>query len=225
MTEATTGHGLLPDDQGRFAERRARDGGHFLHLNGRRLNALTHQRGAQGDPERRWVDMLRLCQEHHQSSVTLLLDLPAGGADGVHDVVEDERLDGAGMTVGSGEIERFLLSALDAADERVGPAAGAAVAGGRHLQAVAHLIADQRQGAREEDGDQHLGAILSGRHWPVVGIDHFGDDEVLEEVQAGVLAALGSDAGGLGGAVDCTVDGPRRPLPAGGWRLSALRRR
>ena len=52
--------------------------------------------------------------------VAALSDLPAGGVDAVHDAVEDERLDSARLSVGCGEGERFLLAALDVADQDVG---------------------------------------------------------------------------------------------------------
>src|SRR5829696_842940 len=147
----------------------------------------------------------------------MLLYLPAGGGDAVHDVVEDERLDGAILPIRRGEAQRFLLSALDAGDKGVGPAAGTVMAG-RQLEAVAHLVADQRQGAGEQDGDEYLGAVLAGWHRPVVGVDDFGDDEVLEEVHSGVLAAFGGDPGGFGGTVDieCWSTPGCASEPAGG---------
>jgi hypothetical protein len=55
------------------------------------------------------------------------------------------------------------------------------------------------------------------RHRPVLGVDDLGDDQILEEVHAGVLAAFGGYAGGLG----CTVDVEWPAAPGGDGQPSA----
>src|SRR5262245_10265301 len=50
---------------------------------------------------------------------------------------------------------------------------------------VRELVANQGQGTVEQVRDEYLFASHSGRYRPVASIDHFEEEQVLDDVQAG----------------------------------------
>jgi hypothetical protein len=64
-------------------------------------------------------------------------------------------------------------------------------------------------GPAEQHGDQQLLTGDPGGHGLVVAVHHLGNDQVLEQVQAGMDLTFGRDAGRLGGGVDVE----RSPTP------------
>jgi hypothetical protein len=156
-------------------------------------------------------------EQHVQVAVVALRDLPACGGDLVHDLMEHDRLhDPRARVAQAGEPERVLFAALDGVQQAVGPSA--ALVGGRQADAVAHLVADQRQRAREQHRDQHLRPERSRGYGPVVLVDDLGDHQILEQVHAVMAVTVCGDARGLGGAVHIErADRPRlRGRRAGG---------
>jgi hypothetical protein len=138
-------------------------------------------------------------QQHSQAAVLVLAYLPAGGVDQVEYLVEGDRVYGDGAPTERGQGQHVVGTALDPGQQPERPPARAVF--GRHAHPVGQLVADQRQGARGQHGDQQPGAGRPGGHRRVVMVDDLGDDQVLEQVQAGVVRALGGDATGLRGGV------------------------
>src|SRR3954469_15840481 len=84
---------------------------------------------------------------------------------------------------------------------------------------VAHLVANERLGSREQDGHQHLRPDLPGGNGTVPFVDHLRDHQIFEQVQA-VLLAFSGDARRLRRRVDVERLAPERATDA----LPALRR-
>jgi hypothetical protein len=106
------------------------------------------------------------------------------------------------------EGQGLLDAPLDSLDEGKGPATRAAQPVGRD-DGVAELIADQRLSPAEQDADQQLLTRDARGHGSMVAVHHLGDDQVLEQMQAGMELAFGRDAGRLGGRVD--IEGSPAP--------------
>src|SRR5215203_405887 len=135
--------------------------------------------------------------KQHCQLTWFLSYLPSSSGHGVHHAVEDYGLH-RDLSPGCGrEAQHVLCSPLDAVYEGEGAPAGTVRRRGRP-HAVAHLVADQGHGAREQHRDKHFVSVDARRHGPVLLVDHLGHDEVFEEVHAPVLLTLGGDSSRFG---------------------------
>lgn len=87
--------------------------------------------------------------------------------------MEHVRVDGH-----ASEREHLLLTTLDAADECVRQSVGTRAV--QRLDAIGHLVSDERLRPREQDGHEELRPQLAGLNGPVVLVHDLRNDQVLE---------------------------------------------
>ena len=73
---------------------------------------------------------------------------------------------------------------------------------------VAGAVAQEGEGLLVDGGEDQLALTAQGQHFLGVGVDDLGDEVILVDVHAGLLAALErhTGAGGLGQAVNIVGD-------------------
>src|SRR5215207_3665237 len=160
-------------DQGSFACPGPGYGRHPPHLHRRH----DHSLGRQLPSERVCqyivhVSLLHTAQQHGQS-LGFLNHLPPASGYGVHNAVEQGGLHGNLSPCSSWEAQHVPDPPLHPVDK--GERAPArAVGGGGWTYAVAHLVADQWQGAGKEDRDEHLLTVYARRYGPVLFVHNLG---------------------------------------------------
>src|SRR6266508_2109117 len=171
------------------------NGVHRRDLHSRELNPHLRERAEHRLPRSRGVEPAPRLRDKDVQSMFSLTDLPTLGRHTVERVFEHDGMNGHELPADAWEAQHVVRPALDRVDEAERTPAGAAPS--RDADPVRHLVPDERERAREEDRHEELVPRDAVRNGAILRVDDLRDDEVLEQVHAGVRGALGRDAPGL----------------------------